>query len=160
MYSSMTDGVLQSLRTVLGDEVVLDEGTVQIVHKPEMPLYAAPEATDFPMLALQVVDEKPGGFPEIESVRVLSVAVTVAIGFVARLDDMLSVGLSSSVEYSRKVCGALDTTIHGTPDLGNSSMLAAEWLGSMPFEDDEADLRGRGLVAHVTLWEFTFGADR
>lgn len=160
MYSSQTDRILDDVRDTLAEPLVLSEGTVTLRAMPEAPLYAFPDRlARFPLVALQVVDEKPHAFPEVESVRTLSVGVTVAIGFVARLDDMASVGLSSPVEYVRKVAGAIDTRLQGTPDLGGTYMLKTSWLGSAPFSDPEEELRRRGLTAHVTLWEFIFGTE-
>jgi hypothetical protein len=161
--NAQTDTILEALRAVIGTTVIVDSASIAIHRTPETDLLLMPQvdATNYPLVALEVVEVQPGVAPERESVRTMSVGVTVAMHAVARYDDMdAHPTLASPREYARKFSEALDALIGAAPDLSSSIVGEGTWLGAGEEVAAREDLHGQGLCSYSSVWRFDYGTDR
>lgn len=161
-FTRSTDVVIAGLRTTLGTTLSVGSETAYIRRKPETDLYALPlvTATNYPLVAIEDVSDDADAEPEFESAQTVSVGVTLAIHFVARIEDQTSGAIATPREYCRKCIEAIDAKIGATPALGTSIIGPVRWRGGGPDLSAEEHLKAQGLCEHTTVWQFTYGADR
>jgi hypothetical protein len=158
-----TDTILDGLRTVIGTSVIVASASLAVRQTPETDLLLMPEvsSTNYPLVALQVVEDEPGVAPERETAKQQSVGVTVAVHAVARYEDVDShPSLATPNELCRKFSQAIDVLIGATPQLSTDIVGRGMWLGAGQEIASKDELAGQGLCAYSSVWRFDYGIDR
>jgi len=160
-FSRSTDIIIDALRSTIGGTLLVGGATVYVRRKPETDLYALPlvTATNYPLVAIEDVADDANTDPMIEAAKDMTVGVTLACHFVARIEDVTSAAISTPREYCRKAVEAIDAKIGATPDLGTIVQLA-RWRGGGQELSAAEDLKAQGLCEHTTVWQFSYLTDR
>jgi hypothetical protein len=161
-FSRSTDVVIAGLRSTLGSTLLVGSETAYIRRAPETDLYALPlvTATNYPLVAIEDVSDDANAEPDFETARQMSVGVTLAMHYVARIEDVTSGAIATPREYCRKCVEAIDAKIGAAPALGTSIIGKVRWRGGGQELSAAEDLRAQGLCEHTTVWQFSYGADR
>lgn len=156
------DVVIDALRTVLGSSITVESAAVAIRHTPETDLDALPNvsATNYPLIALEVVDEGPSDDDGYGDIKHQAQTVTIALHFVGRNEDIAASTETSPRKYARKAAEAIAEKIAGTPQLGLSDVLDARFDGTGQSLEAKDHLRGQGLVEHAVVYSFIYSTDR
>ena len=157
-FARSTDMVLSGLRTIIGSSLLVGTSSIAIRHKPEADLYALPEvnATNYPLIALEDVGDDANTETDIESAKAMSIGVTLACHFVARVED----AAGTPREFCRQAVEAIDGLIGSSTDLGTGIIQRARWQGGGRELSAAEDLKAQGLAEHTTVWQFSYLVDR
>lgn len=161
-FTRSTDVVIAGLRSTLGSTLLVGSETAYIRRAPETDLYALPQvtSTNYPLVAIEDISDEADAEPDMESAKTMSVGVTLAVHYVARIEDVTSGEIATPREYCRKCVEAIDAKIGAAPALGTSIIGLARWRGGGQELSAAEDLKAQGLAEHTTVWQFTYGADR
>lgn len=156
------DAVIDALRTVLGSSITVESASVAIRRTPETDLWALPAigATNYPLIALEVVDEGPSDDSEYGDIKHQAQTVTVALHFVCRNEDIAVSAETSPRKFCRKAAEAIGEKIAGTPQLALADVIRARFEGTGQSIEAKDDLRGQGLAEHSVVFGFIYSTDR
>lgn len=156
------DAILDSLRTTLGSSITVESASVAIRHTPETDLWALPNisSTNYPLVALEVVDEGPSDDSDYGTIKQQAQTVTVAMHFICRNEDIAASAETSPPKFARKSAEAIAEVVGATPDLGRTDIVRTKFDGAGQSVESKADLRGQGLAEHAVVYSFVYLADR
>lgn len=153
--------ILNAIRTTLGSSVTAGTASIAIRHMPETDLWTMPQvsATNYPLVALEVIGEGTDHDEQFGTVKRQALTLSVAVHFVARLEDVAATTYAPA-EYCRRAVEAIDEKLAATPKLGTSSIGIAVWEGRGSKLEMQEVLRGQGLVESGSVWSWVYDTAR
>lgn len=157
-----SDTVIEAVRTIIGSAITVNSASIAIQAKPETDLYALPKvsSTNYPLIAIESISEDKALDESWGTVKKQAISVTLALHFVARMEDVTSAGLSSPIEFCRKACEAINEKLDATPHLGTSIVVHGAAEGNGQELESEAAMRAQGLCERTTVWTWVYTTDR
>lgn len=154
--------VLDAIRTVVSSSITVESASVAIRRTPETDLWALPAvgATNYPLLALEVVEEGPSMDEAYGDIKHQAQTLTVALHFVCRNEDIAASTETSPRKFCRKAAEAVAEKIGLNATLSMSDMIDARFDGAGQSLEAKEDLRGQGLAEHAVVFSWTYLTDR
>lgn len=162
-WGQETDVILGGIRSVIGTAVIVGTSSLAIRQTPETDLLNMPAVTsaNYPLVALDVVDDSPGVAPDRESAKTQSVGVTVAMHTVIRYADVdAHPTIKHPKTLARQASEAVNVLIAGSPDLSLDIVGRGIWQGGGQEIASREDLHAQGLASYTSVWRFDYGIDR
>lgn len=162
-WGQETDVILDGVRAIIGTAVIVGTSSLAIRQTPETDLLNMPAVTsaNYPLVALDVVDDSPGVAPDRESAKTQSVGVTVAMHTVIRYADVdAHPTVKHPNELARKASEAVNALIAAAPDLSLDIVGRGIWRGGGQDIATREELHAQGLCTYTGVWQFDYGVDR